>query len=141
MNPPVRTLPLFVSIALLCVFGVNSLLGLHSISTSSESYGEFTAAVKTGNVIGSVFATLLYFGLAYAQWKKGGRWGLGIGLYAIVILLAQSGLMYLALSSGRVEPTTSVIGRFVVISVLGVGALAISSFLSYSRARRQALDR
>lgn len=134
-------MPLFVSITLLCAFGLNSLLGLHSISTASESFGEFTSAVKTGNVMGAVFATFLYFGLAYAQWKKGGTWGLGIGLYAIFILLVQSGLMYLALSSGRVEPTAAVIGRFVTFSVVGAGALAVSSFISYARSRQRTADR
>lgn len=140
MKRPTRSVPLLISIVLLCTFGLSHLLSLHSIMVSSEPYGEFTSAVKIGNVIGAVIATPLYFGLAYMQWKKRGTWGLGIGLFAIVILLVQSGLMYLALGSGRVPPSTLVLGKFVVFSVIGAGSLAACSFVSYAAAQPRATD-
>lgn len=140
-SPTRRSTALLVSIALLGLNGVNHILALASAAARTERFGEFSGAVHLGNVIGSAIAVLLYFGLAYAQWKKGGKWGFAIGLFAILILVVQSALMYLALHSGRLEPTASVVARFVIFSVVGAGTLAVTSIFSYSHYRQTALAR
>jgi hypothetical protein len=123
---------LITSIAILCIFGVRSLIGLPSAFVSSD-YGEFTQAVRIGNIGGALLSVLTSFGLAYAQWRTRGKWGLGIGIFAIVIFVMQCFLMYLAVSSGRVSLGTFVVVKFVVFTVMGVLVLAVSSFVSFAQ--------
>ena len=70
----------------------------------------------------------MWFCLALAQWRNGGRWGLGIGIFAVVVLLLQSGLMLLAVSAGRVtlDPVSGT--KYVFFTVFVLGALALVNF-------------
>jgi len=123
---------LIISIGILCVFGLRSAIGLLTAFVSHD-YGEFTQAARIGGIIGAFTAVLVCFGLAYAQWSTRGKRGLGIAIFSILIFVMQSFLMYLAVSSGRVSLNTFVVVRFIIFTVIGVLALGISSFISYSQ--------
>jgi hypothetical protein len=77
-------------------------------------------------------AVLFWFGLAAAQWKTGGRWGLGIGILALVTLAIQSLLIFIAIRSGRVPSNAIVLAKFSALSVLPLLVEATSSFALYA---------
>lgn len=124
--------PLLVSVAILCVFGVRSLIGLPSAFVVHD-HGTLTQSAYVGGVIGALTGIFVCFALAYGQWRSGGRWGLGIGIFALVLVAMQSFLMFLAVGSGRVALDAAVVAKFVIFTVAGGLGLAVSSFVSYRR--------
>jgi hypothetical protein len=128
--------PLVVSVAILCVFGIRSLIGL-PMAFVVHDYGEFTQSAHIGGVIGALTGIFLCFALAYGHWRSRGRWGLGIGIFAVVLVIMQSFLMYLAVSSGRVALDTTAIAKFIFFTLVGGLGLAVSSFISYRQRSKE----
>ena len=124
--------PLVISIVILCVCGVRSVTGLPDAFVADD-HGELTPAAHAGGIVGAVIGVLVCFGFAYAQWSTRGRWGFGIGIFAGALLVMQSVLMYLAISSGRVSLNAGVVAKFISFTVVGGLALCISSFISYAQ--------
>lgn len=89
-----------------------------------------------GNIVGAITAILLWFGLAFAQWKTRGGWSLGIGVFSIVTLAVQSFLFYLAISSGRVAADLVVVLRFVCFSVVTHLVEAVCCWFLYATRSR-----
>ena len=106
-----------VSIGLLCLLGIQNLVGV-SAAFESRDVGQFTRTAQFSSGIGAILATLLWFGLAYAQWSRRGSWGCGIGIFALVVLATQSALTYLAMSRGAIPVDARTLTRFIIFSVV-----------------------
>lgn len=126
---------LLVSAVILCAFAIRSAIGIPAaLATASGSLAD---PALLGGVIGVLMGPILWFGLAYAQWKTSGRWGLGIGFFVLVTLAIQSFLLYLAVHSGRVPWTAIVLVRYSTMSFLPIIVEAISSFYLYATRDRK----
>lgn len=130
------SLALKISTALLWGNGVQGLLGLPS-AFIAPNHGDFNRVIQVSNILGTVGAALIWFGLAYFQWRSRGGWGRGIGIFAFIVVGLQSWLTYLAVSRGRVEADALLVVKFVTLTVMIGVALGISSLLAYSHRPNQ----
>ena len=128
-------IPLITSIVILVVFGLRSAIGLPAAFRLYD-YGELSEAARLGSIAGAFTSVFLLLGLAYGQWRTRGRFGLFIGIFAGIVFVAQSFLMYLAVSSGRVPLSGAVLIKFSVFTVIGVLGLAVSSLIAYAQRPR-----
>ena len=119
-----RSKLLIVSGVLLLLLGLHAAARFPAIFTTAKA-SSAALSFSSGQVIGAALGALIWFFLAAVQWRGNGRWALGIGIFAIVTLLVQSGLFFLAVGSGRVEPSTADYLRFLFFTVLVFGTLAV----------------
>jgi hypothetical protein len=130
-----RSTALLISTALLVLNGIQGAIGIPAAFVAHD-HGQFTRTAQISSGIGAIIGTLVWCGLAYAQWARRGTWGRGIGILAIMVLLIQSYLTWLAVRSGRVPQDASTIARFVIFTLLVFSVLAITSFVSHSNSRK-----
>ena len=121
---------LIMSIVLLVILGLRPAANFPAIYESARASG--ISAFSSGRIVGAFLGACIWYFLAIAQWRNGGRWGFGIGVFAVVVFLMQSTLFLLALGSGRVAPTLSSIASYIGFTVIAVGFLAIVNFRLYA---------
>jgi hypothetical protein len=130
-----RSRALLISTAILCAFGVRAVY--HTVEPFFVGHsGPLTAVAPIWDTISQVIAALFWFGLAVLHWLRGGAWGLGIGIFAIVMLVIQSYLLFLAVTQGGIPLTTGVIMRTLLTSLEDL-ALCTSSFLSHVSSKKR----
>jgi hypothetical protein len=132
-----RSRALLVSIGVLGYLGLQGAIGIPAAFVPHD-VGQFTRAVQISSGVSAIVWTLVWFGLAYAQWARRGAWGRGIGILALVVLGIQSFLTFLALSRGRIPLDASSIARFVFFTLVVFATLAVSSFVSHAEFRKNA---
>jgi hypothetical protein len=83
-----------------------------------------------------LLSPVLPLALAIGQWRNGGRWGLGIGIYASLTMVGESLVFCTGASAGVVPTNMSTIMRLLVFTVLARSALAVVNFWLYARQRK-----
>jgi len=125
-----------VSVSLLTLIGLSAVAHLPAIFlTPIQSHVPVEAVL--GWKAGSLFGAVLPLALAIGQWRNGGRWGLGIGIYASLSIVGRSLVLFMGASSGKVPTNTSMIVSFLLFEVLPGCALAVVNFWLYARQRKE----
>lgn len=125
-----HSLALAVSLAIPAVFAVRSLLALPDAIAALDYDAPFDA-YRWGAICGVIASTIFWLALAYGQWRTRGGWGIALGLLGLVSFAAQTALLYLALQSGRVAPSTDVFVAFALRNALPAWVLVGAGFLAY----------
>ncbi len=89
-----------------------------------------------GFVLGTFLGSAVFLALAICQWRNRGRWGLGIGILASILLVGQSLFFYIAANSPRVRLTSGMVATF-LLTLFAFGALAVVNFWLYLDRKRQ----
>ncbi len=113
---------LIASVGLLTLIGLK---GAVNFALMFAKAGAWSGPFSTGTFLGA----FIWFGLAACQWWNGGRWGLGIGIFALVVMVGQLVFVHIAASSGRLQMDTNALLRLLWHPVLPFTALAIVNFL------------
>jgi uncharacterized membrane protein YhdT len=104
------------SVAMLCILGAKSAINLLGVNLF------FSGRAAPSPVTMLPVDIFVWFGLAYAQWKKEGRWAFGIGILAFIALLAFGFLLHLMYKNGASKE--SPVG-FVFGASLGLAPLLV----------------
>jgi hypothetical protein len=105
---------------------------------ADQAAGGSTAFVW-GRITGAMFFTVLWFFLALIQWMSGGRWGLGIAVFVLIVLCIACALMVWGVASGRVRFDALFVAKFGIFSLV-FGVLAFVNFRLYALQKRKRAD-
>ena len=132
-----RFVYLACSVAILCYFGLRSLWGMFRLFATNTT-GLFSSPVQTGATLGAILSVVIMFMLAIGQSKTRGRWSVGIGIFSFIILLAQSFLLYIAITRGGVPASTKVFTRFFLTGALPLLLEIVFCVLLYLNRKKEA---
>jgi hypothetical protein len=127
---------MITSVCLLAVLGLRGAVYLPAVWSSAIKSG-VPASFTISHTAGTVLATAIWLVLAFCQWRNGGGWSLGIGIFALASLAGQSLIFYIAVTSGRVKIETMAMVSFLFFTVGELPALAGVNFWLYAKQKRK----
>jgi hypothetical protein len=131
-----RPLALWISVALLCVIGIQHAVRLPA-AFAPRDRGELRHVMRYLGGMGVLTRMVLWFGLAQAHWSRRGSWGRGIAIFALVVLTSQSLLFFLGATRGAETVEKNQLLQF-GLSGLPLMALSVASFAAWVQRRKNA---
>ena len=122
-----------ISVACQVFLAIRAALVLPTLLSFDSTGGVANVAAEAGRHAGHILAVIIWLVLPAVQWMKKGGWSLGIAIFAAFTLLAQAGLLTLAISAGRVHSVPSAIANFVLLSVSVLGLLTFVNVRLYMK--------